>query len=95
MYVCRYASDFMQETVKDVPLVKFMHLVFTCMPGENYARQFRSVLLCPLLLMWCLPSTVNIYQQQQQQKMEALLIHSNMFWSWFYSEHAQHSSLYQ
>ena len=47
--------------MKDVPLVKFMHLVFTCMPGENYARRFRSVLLCPLLLMWCLPSTVNIY----------------------------------
>ena len=31
---------------EDVPLVEFMYLVFTRMPGENYRRQFRSLLLC-------------------------------------------------
>ena len=29
-----------------VPLVEFMYLVFTCMPGESYGRQLRSLLLC-------------------------------------------------
>ena len=29
-----------------VRLEEFMYLVFTCMPGENYRRRFRSVLLC-------------------------------------------------
>ena len=32
---------------EDIPLVEFMYLVFTCMPGESYRRQLRSVLyLC-------------------------------------------------
>ena len=30
---------------EDVPLVEFMYLVFTCMPGESYCRQLRSFLL--------------------------------------------------
>ena len=30
----------------DVPLVEFMYLVFTGMPGEGYHRQLRSLLLC-------------------------------------------------
>ena len=30
---------------KDVPLVEFMYLVFTRMPGESYRRQLRSLLL--------------------------------------------------
>ena len=30
----------------DVPLVEFIYLVFTCMPGESYHRQLRSLLLC-------------------------------------------------
>ena len=35
--------------VEDVPLVEFVVLVFTCMPGENYHGQFWSLLLCPQL----------------------------------------------
>ena len=35
--------------VEDVPLVEFVVLVFTCMPGENYHGQFWSPLLCPQL----------------------------------------------
>ena len=31
--------------VADVPLVEFMYLVFTCMPGESYRRRLRSLLL--------------------------------------------------
>ena len=30
---------------QDVPLVEFMYLVFTCMPGESYRRRLRSLLL--------------------------------------------------
>ena len=30
---------------EDVPLVEFMYLVFTRMPGESYRRQLRSLLL--------------------------------------------------
>ena len=33
-------------TLKDVPLVKFLYLVFTRMPGESYRRRFGSFLLC-------------------------------------------------
>ena len=29
-----------------VPLVEFMYLVFTPMPGESYRRRHRSLLLC-------------------------------------------------
>ena len=29
---------------EDVPLVEFMYLVFTHMPGESYRRRFRSLL---------------------------------------------------
>ena len=29
-----------------VPFVEFINLVFTCMPGESYCRQFRSLLSC-------------------------------------------------
>ena len=28
------------------PLVEFMYLAFTCMPGESYSRWLRSLLLC-------------------------------------------------
>ena len=31
---------------EDVPVVEFMYLVFTRMPGESYPRRLRSVLLC-------------------------------------------------
>ena len=32
--------------LEDVPVVKFMYLVFTRMLGESFHRQFRSLLLC-------------------------------------------------
>ena len=31
---------------EDVPLVEFMCLIFTRMPGESYRRRLRSLLLC-------------------------------------------------
>ena len=31
--------------IYDVPLVEFMYLVFTRMPGESYRRRLRSVVL--------------------------------------------------
>ena len=36
----------MEYVFEDVPLVEFMYLVFTCMPGESYCRWLRSLLLC-------------------------------------------------
>jgi len=44
-------SSFLQfhwlwEVESDVPLVEFMYLVFTRMPGESYRGQLRSLLLC-------------------------------------------------
>ena len=32
--------------VENVPLVEFMYLLFTSMPGESYRRRLRSLLLC-------------------------------------------------
>ena len=32
--------------IEDVPLVEFMYLVFTRMPGESYSRRLGSLLLC-------------------------------------------------
>ena len=39
---------------KDVPLVEFMYLVFTRMPGESYRRLLRSFLLysCYICVCW-------------------------------------------
>ena len=31
---------------EDVPLVEFMHLVFTRMPGDSYRGRLRSSFLC-------------------------------------------------
>ena len=33
---------------EDVPLVEFMYLAFTHMPGESYRRRLRSLLECSL-----------------------------------------------
>ena len=35
-----------RTVLEDVPLVEFMYLVFTRMPGKNYRRRLRSLLLC-------------------------------------------------
>ena len=37
---------------EDVPLVEFMCLVFTRMPGESYRRRLRSLLLCLCDVFW-------------------------------------------
>ena len=36
-----------------VPLVEFMYLVFTRMPGESYRRRLRSSLLCLCYVFEC------------------------------------------
>ena len=40
-YICHWGASFFE----DVPLVEFMYLIFTCMPGESYCRQLSSLLL--------------------------------------------------
>ena len=35
-----------QKYPLDVPLVEFVYLVFTRMPGENYRRRLGCLLLC-------------------------------------------------
>ena len=39
-----YNSEFLHP--EDVPVVEFMYLVFTRMPGESYRMRLRSLLLC-------------------------------------------------
>ena len=39
--------------------VEFIYLVFTRMPGENYGRQFRSMMLCPLSHAWQSSNAMN------------------------------------
>ena len=47
-------------TTDDVPLVEFMYLVFTCMPGESYCRWLRSLLyLC--YAFWVLINSLVCY----------------------------------
>ena len=36
----------MEVGEEDVPLVEFMYLVFTRMPGESYRRRLGSLFLC-------------------------------------------------
>ena len=38
---------------EDVPLVQFLFLVFTRLPGESYCRRFGFLLLCPLSVQRC------------------------------------------
>ena len=40
--------------IEDVSLVEFMYLVFTCMPGENYHRHLRSLMLYLCYIFWVL-----------------------------------------
>ena len=39
-------------TSEDVPLVEFMYLVFTRMPGESYRKRLRSLLLYLCDVFW-------------------------------------------
>ena len=39
-------NSFKSVSAKDVPVVEFMYLVSTRMPGERYRRRPRSLLLC-------------------------------------------------
>ena len=38
-------TRYINSTRGCVPLVEFMDLLFTCMPGQSYRRQLRSLLL--------------------------------------------------
>ena len=40
-YLCHWGASFFE----DIPLVEFMYLVFTRMPGESYHRRLKSLLL--------------------------------------------------
>ena len=41
-------SDHVVLRHEDVPLVEFIYVVFTHMPGESYRRRLRSLLITPL-----------------------------------------------
>ena len=42
---CRVYMPLGASFFEDVPLVEFVYLEFTCMPGESYRRRLRSLLL--------------------------------------------------
>ena len=53
--------------IQDVPLVEFMYLVFTHLPGESYRRWLGSLLLCDIfwaqlnsLVCWFCRSTLGL-----------------------------------
>ena len=52
-HVCKYRVHKLHQRFvlkSDVPLVEFMRLVFTCMPGESYRRRLGSLLcLCDVV----------------------------------------------
>ena len=45
MLEIRNTSATIKTSNEDVPLVEFMHLVFTRMPGASYRRRLKSLLL--------------------------------------------------
>ena len=49
-----HACKYKVHKPEDVPLVEFMYLVFTCMPGESYRRRLRSLLLYLCYVFWAL-----------------------------------------
>ena len=54
---------------EDVPLVKFMYLVFTCLPGESYHRRLQSLSLCLCNVCRCslIPLFVDSAQAQTSE----------------------------
>ena len=46
VFMSYWSVDSWPCVVEDVPQVEFMYRAFTRMPGENYRRQLRSLLLC-------------------------------------------------
>ena len=44
-----------------VPLVEFMYVVFTRMPGESYRRRLRSLLLCLFDVLRALINSLFVY----------------------------------
>ena len=53
IYMCNdNVCKLLEDVSEDVPLVEFMYLVFTHMPGESYCRWLRSV----VMLEWSLSS---------------------------------------
>ena len=50
----RFINSTRGTSSEDLPLVEFMYLVFTCMPGESYHRWLSSLLLCLCDVFWVL-----------------------------------------
>ena len=50
MNICKTVCS--QALYGHVPLVEFIYLVFTCMPGERYHRRLRSLLLSLCYVFW-------------------------------------------
>ena len=49
-----FKDDFLFFKLQFVPLVEFMYLVSTCMPGESYRKQLGPLLLCLHDIFWVL-----------------------------------------
>ena len=53
-YFCiKTGSDGKESKFEDVPLVEFMYLVFTRMPGESYHRRLTSLLCTCVIYFEC------------------------------------------
>ena len=65
------------------PLVGFMYLVFTRVPGESYSRRLRSLLLCYvfLALINSLVCWLNIAINTDQKKKMCMFLHLTIVYS--------------
>ena len=65
---------------EDVPLVEFVYLVFTRMPGESYCRRLRSLVFClccvfrALIYPLCVDSVLNVLFVINQPLAPLLLV---------------------
>ena len=61
--------------LEDVPLVEFMYLVFTCVPGESYRKRFRGLLLLFFLVIRMSPVASILLPRSGELRTQKLKFH--------------------
>ena len=62
IFICHWGAWRRGPSLTDVyslPLVEFMYLVFTCMPGESYRKRLGSLFLCLCDVLWLIGSPMS------------------------------------
>ena len=76
-HACKYKVHKLHKS-EEVPLVEFMYLVFTRMPGESYRRRLRSLLLylCYVFVCWFCTSALSHVLFQIWRSSQHYYLHS-------------------